>query len=255
MPDISAPFLPTIKCTGCHLYIDIRTLDKHACVPIIKTSSTLPLSESIDIQDNQALPPPSTQRRSRERSNALNNSVRRIFQKIRGNDQQYKSTDSSMLSPTLSMFSSASSHQTIPTPRSSEDHIQQYLLKQDTDSIISRESNNNSLIRLESRDRKKPVTETAVLEQLVTSMNIKDDLCQACSKFITFCDDEAVKDPITQYSYHQACYCCSLCRVSLSISSSFKYHGRLYCVRDYQVMKSRSVRGLVHRSVLSFIAL
>ncbi|KAL9552383.1 hypothetical protein MBANPS3_003794 [Mucor bainieri] len=240
MSEISVPYLPTIKCTGCHRHIDVRTLDTHACAPITKTSlTTLPLSESIDIQESQALPPPNAQRRSRERSNALNNSVRRIFQKIKGTDQQYKSTDSSVLSPTSSMFSTASSHQTIPTPRSSEDYIQQYLLKQDTDSIISRKYSNN-LIRLESRDRKKPVTETAVLEQLVASMNIKDDLCQACSKFITLCDDEVVKDPITKYSYHQTCYCCSLCRVSLSISSSFEYHGKLYCARDYQVVKSRS---------------
>lgn len=131
MTEIRVPFLPTIKCTGCQLHIDIRTLDKHACcVPITsKAGSTLPLSESID---NQALPPPNTQRRSRERSNALNNSVRRIFQKIKGNDQQYKSTDSSVLSPTLSTFSSTSSHQTIPTPRSSQDYVQQYFLKQGT---------------------------------------------------------------------------------------------------------------------------
>ncbi|KAL0142283.1 hypothetical protein V8B55DRAFT_1586347 [Mucor lusitanicus] len=239
MTEIRVPFLPTIKCTGCQLHIDIRTLDKHACcVPITsKAGSTLPLSESID---NQALPPPNTQRRSRERSNALNNSVRRIFQKIKGNDQQYKSTDSSVLSPTLSTFSSTSSHQTIPTPRSSQDYVQQYFLKQDTDPMATSQKNNRSLIRLESRDRKKPVTETAVLEQLVASMNIKDDLCQACSKFIALCEDEVVKDPVTQYSYHQTCYCCSLCRVSLSISSSFQYHGKLYCVRDYQVMKSRS---------------
>ncbi|GAN02734.1 paxillin [Mucor ambiguus] len=240
MSDISAPCLPTLKCTGCHFHIDIRTLDKHACVPITQTTLTLPLSKSIDIQENPALPPPNVQRRSRERSNALNNSTRRIFQKIKGNDQQYKSTDSSILSPTLSMFSSTSSHQTIPTPRSSEDYIQQYVLKQvDATPIISRKSD-DTLIRFESRGRKKPVTETAVLEQLITSMNIKDDLCQACSKFITLCDDEGVKDPITRYSYHQACYCCSLCRVSLSISSSLEYDGKLYCARDYQVMKSRS---------------
>lgn len=171
MSEISASFMPTIKCTGCHLHIDVRTLDKHACVPITtKYNSALPLSESIDIQENQAIPPPNVQRRSRETSNALNNSVRRIFQKIRGNDQQYKSTDSSALSPTLSTFSSTSSHQTIPTPRSSEDYFQQYLLKQgrrnrhhishaidsfviDVDPTISQD-NCDGLIRLKSRDRK-----------------------------------------------------------------------------------------------------
>lgn len=84
-----------------------------------------------------------------------------------------------------------------------------------------------------------------MLEQLVVSMNIKDDLCQKCSKFIVLCDGQVIKDPATKYSYHQSCYCCSLCRVSLSISSSFEYHGKLYCVRDYQVMKSRSVQGLL----------
>ncbi|CAO3618833.1 unnamed protein product [Mucor fragilis] len=239
MSEISVPFLPTIKCTSCHLHIDVRTLDKHACVPITKANSKLPLSVSIDMQINQALPPPNVQRRSRERSNALNKSVRRIFQKIKGNDQQYKSTDSSGLSPTLSMFSSTSSHQTIPTPRSSEDYIQQYLLKQDMDPIIFRKID-DSLFRLESRDCKKPVTETEVLKKLVASMNIKDDLCQVCSKSIALRDDEVVKDPIHHCSYHQTCYCCSLCRVSLSISSSFEYHGKLYCARDYLVMKSRS---------------
>lgn len=176
MSEISVPFLPTIKCTSCHLHIDVRTLDKHACVPITKANSKLPLSVSIDMQINQALPPPNVQRRSRERSNALNKSVRRIFQKIKGNDQQYKSTDSSGLSPTLSMFSSTSSHQTIPTPRSSEDYIQQYLLKQgkdtsiilclqltpsiqqvDMDPIIFRKID-DSLFRLESRDCKSKVS-------------------------------------------------------------------------------------------------
>ncbi|CAO0798787.1 unnamed protein product [Mucor circinelloides] len=246
MSEISASFMPTIKCTGCHLHIDVRTLDKHACVPITtKYNSALPLSESIDIQENQALPPPNVQRRSRETSNALNNSVRRIFQKIRGNDQQYKSTDSSALSPTLSTFSSTSSHQTIPTPRSSEDYFQQYLLKQDVDPTTSQD-NCDGLIRLKSRDRKKPVTETSVLEQLVVSMNIKDDLCQKCSKFIVLCDGQVIKDPVTKYSYHQSCYCCSLCRVPLSISSSFEYHGKLYCVRDYQVMRSRSKPSSKH---------
>lgn len=94
-----------------------------------------------------------------------------------------------------------------------------------------------------------------MLQELVASMNIKDDLCQICSKFIALCDDEVVKDPIHHYSYHQTCYCCSLCRVSLSTSSSFEYRGKLYCARDYQVMKSRSVKGLVFCSVLSLICI
>jgi hypothetical protein len=135
MTNTSIPFLPTIKCTSCHIYIDIRTLDNHICVPIKKNTLleklTLPLPELIDSQENESLSPPNIQRRSRERSNALNNSVRRIFQKIKGNEQQYKSTDSA-LSPTLSIFSSTSSNNTVITPRSSKDCFQQYLLKQGT---------------------------------------------------------------------------------------------------------------------------
>ena len=137
MTDISAPFLPTIKCTSCHIHIDVRTLDNHICAPIKNNSSleklTLPLPELIESQENESLPPPNIQRKFRERSNALNNSIQRIYKKIKGNEQQYKNTDSSnatALSPTLSIFSSTSSNNTIITPRSSEDYFQQYLLKQ-----------------------------------------------------------------------------------------------------------------------------
>lgn len=83
-------------------------------------------------------------------------------------------------------------------------------------------------------------------------MNIKDDLCQNCSKFITLCDD-IFKDPITKYSYHQSCYCCSLCRVSLSTCSSFEFNGKLYCVRDYNVMKSRSVSLVFEQNLGLFV--
>ncbi|CEP09604.1 hypothetical protein [Parasitella parasitica] len=206
--------------------------------PIINQDhSPLSLFDVLDYHQNlPLLPSQDIQKRSKERSNALNNSIRRIFQKNKVTEKQHRSTDSP-LSPTLSLFSSTSSNNTIPTPRSSEEFFQHYLLTQEMNLLSSQR--NNHLVRSKSAGCKKPVTETAALQKLVTSMSIKDDLCQHCSKYIADCDN-AIKDPITKYSYHQSCYCCSLCRASLTVSNACEHDGKLYCARDYQVVKSRT---------------
>jgi hypothetical protein len=34
---VETPALPTIKCSQCSLYIDVRCLDEHKCVPVEPT--------------------------------------------------------------------------------------------------------------------------------------------------------------------------------------------------------------------------
>ncbi|KAG2235660.1 hypothetical protein INT48_008536 [Thamnidium elegans] len=139
----------------------------------------------------------------------------------------------SMISPTYSTSSISTS--SLPTPRSSTDYFERFLQKQDIDFFCSQKS----VVRINSRGHRKKASEQSnydlntMIEELIEEIN---STCAACRKPIVF---GIIKK--NKMCYHQSCYCCTLCRIPLSLETSFEFeNGKIYCQKDYQVMKSRS---------------
>ncbi|KAI9469027.1 MAG: hypothetical protein EXX96DRAFT_590188 [Benjaminiella poitrasii] len=267
MTNIKLPFLHTIKCSDCQIYIDIRTLDSHVCTKETDISSlnvTSPTSTFFHQNKSST-----DSRKSREKSkNGLNNSMRRILQKMKGNTNEQQnvsntnSTNSSLLSPTFSTFTASTS--SIITPRSSEDYFQQYFSKQENNLQLG---NEQLIVKEESyynkKENQEPLTTNknddleSIINHLINKLSnsnsstvslLEEDKttpCAICHKAITM-HDEMVKNTQQGHCYHQSCYCCSLCRVPLS-NAAFNYYGKLYCSRDYGVMKSRDNKSTVEK--------
>lgn len=152
MTDIRIPLLPTVKCTNCHIYIDVRTLDNHICVPIKKMTLPSLSGQIMTTSQDSDLTDPHT------RTSTINSSVRHILRKIKGSE--HKSIDT-VASPTLSMASSTLSNNTmITTPRSSKDDLQHYIVGPHMDSTPLQKSNSgiaNSFTLSKSKGRKSKI--------------------------------------------------------------------------------------------------
>ncbi|GAA5807089.1 hypothetical protein MFLAVUS_000439 [Mucor flavus] len=168
MKNAQVPFLSTIYCSNCEIYIDIRQLDHHQCLDIVKQGPKFKRSMN---------KPPVIKTRFSERS-------------IKSNHTYNGKDTPSMISPTYSTSSLSTS--SLPTPRSSTDYFERFLQQQEA---------------LEQSD----YDLHTMIEELIEEIN---STCAACCK------------PIV---------------IPLSLEASFEFEiGKIYCQRDYQVIKSRS---------------
>ncbi|KAI8881066.1 hypothetical protein K501DRAFT_324701 [Backusella circina FSU 941] len=206
---IETPALPTIKCSQCSIYIDVRRLDDHRCVPIEPTLKDI---SSVTSENNGDIFPPlsnSAQRRSRERSNGFS-SMRRIIQKIKDGRN---STETN-----LNKHPSISHH----NPMHSE---------LDRSSSLS--------VRAKNSTCPAPgIVEDDDLESSLT--HVKDGSkigCYICKMDMP--SDEIIEDT-EGYTYHASCIYCKLCRAPLGANNFLRYNDKIYCKRDYQVVKNRA---------------
>ncbi|ORX61706.1 hypothetical protein DM01DRAFT_1128197 [Hesseltinella vesiculosa] len=93
------------------------------------------------------------------------------------------------------------------------------------------------------------------MEDLVHSMNdmtehFNDHTCATCKHDFEYRDDVVHAD---QKSYHQACFCCQLCRVPLNPRHYFEWDRQIYCERDYHVVKRRVICASCDRPITSNI--
>ncbi|KAI8987871.1 hypothetical protein BDF20DRAFT_293406 [Mycotypha africana] len=226
-----------------------------AKIPVFNSRKAGHGGGSIRRNDKTDIEHTTIQRRLKEKAgtNAFNIGMKKILQKMKGNEHQEPcltindrdtaaSFLSSRLSPTLSTFTmSTASTSSVTTPRSSNNdncyrYDSHFSDRYDPDFNYFKLQGRNKELFADNSKKKNELDD--IYSELLLTMNMKEDMCSLCYQIISM-NDESVKDLKSRKLYHKSCFCCTLCRIPLSSASACEFNNKLFCPRDYQVMNAR----------------
>ncbi|KAI8370431.1 uncharacterized protein BYT42DRAFT_582377 [Radiomyces spectabilis] len=208
--------LPTVKCSDCGEDVHIRRLSDHICSNLPPLPS-FPLFPHVSTKDKF--------------DPIMTNSISQM------SSSQY--------------YDSLRKNSTSPAPPASHFPQQPSIQRQDPAQQSVEPSHDISSSPSPHQDKELDTLMADIMKSLsaedLTPTFGQEPTCNVCNELVDSKEEVIAKD---DKHYHPACFNCHLCRAALDVQQACFFHnGKLYCERDYQVVKKRDVCAACDRPI------